>query len=173
MYADEASQSVVPYLSYTYAPKGQTPTITINTEISARLYMASAIGQQGEMHYVIRNKPFDSAAIVEFLQDLRAIFKRKLLLIWDGASIHTSKEVKSFLDTIPEQELFLVKQPTYAPELNADEQVWAYLKNVLLKNFCFHNINELFLKLKSSLDFVKENTSLVVSFFSHPKLGFL
>lgn len=164
---------MVPYLSRTYAPKGKTPVITISTEISARLYLASAIGVQGEMHYMIRNKPFDSAAIIEFLKDLMDRFERKLLIIWDGASIHSSKEVKAFLDTIPEQQLYLVKQPHYAPELNADEQVWAYLKNFKLKNSCIRNVNELFPKIKNALDCLKKNTGLVASFFCHPKVGFL
>lgn len=173
LYADEASQSVCPSLSRTYALKGKPPTITISTEISARLYLASAIGANGEMDFMIRNKPFDSAAIIEFLKHLLETFNKKLIIIWDGASIHHSALIKSFLKKLPENQLYLVQQPRYSPELNADEQVWAYLKNYKLKNTCNHNVKELFPKINKALVDMKNDKALIASFFHHPNLSFL
>jgi transposase len=173
LYADEASQSVYPKLSRTYAPKGQTPTITISTEITAKLFMASAIGFHGEMDFMIRNKPFDSAAIIEFLQQLLNTFNKKLIIIWDGASIHHSALIKDFLTKIPKDKLYLVQQPRYSPELNADEQVWAHLKNYKLKNTCNRNVKELFPKIDTALMDMKNDKALITSFFHHPNLSFL
>lgn len=173
VYADEASQSVTPRLTRTYALKGKPATITISTEINARLYLASAIGTNGEMDYMIRNKPFDSKAIIEFLEQLLKKLNRKLLIIWDGASIHHSEEVKLFLTKVPENRLFLVKQPHYSPELNADEQVWCHLKNYKLKNTYNRNCQELYPKINSALAEMQKNTSLIASFFRHPELGLI
>jgi hypothetical protein len=111
-------------LSYTYAPKGKTPLITTSTEINLRLYMASAITPAGELRYMLRNQPFDSGAVMEFADYLLEGFKRKLLIVWDGASIHHSKAFREYLDRKSNGELHLVMQPHYSPELNADEQVW-------------------------------------------------
>jgi len=171
-YADEASVCLHPTITTTYAPIGQTPAIAVSTEVTTRLYLASAISEQGDLEYMVRNKPFDSTAIIEFLNQLMTIFTQKLLIIWDGASIHDSQEVRNFLTTLPKDKLHLVKQPFYSPELNADEQVWSYLKNHQLKNTCIQNVKELNVKINLSMNEMKEKTALISNFFKHPKLGF-
>ncbi|MEM9685948.1 MAG: transposase, partial [Bacteroidota bacterium] len=111
--------SVRSVVSHTYAPIGKTPLIKVSTEINARLYMASAISTKGDLIYMIRNKPFNGDAIVEFLERLLADFDGKLLIIWDNASIHNCKSTRSFLENSTDaKRLYLVQQPSYAPELN-------------------------------------------------------
>lgn len=134
--------------------------------------MASAVSPTGQMRYMIRKKPFDSQAIIEYLEYLLAQFDQKLLIIWDGATIHNSKEVKNYLATKTENELYLVQQPHYSPELNADEQVWSNLKNYKLKNTCNQNVNELQIKISEVMDDLKNNIQLIMNFFKHPELGF-
>jgi len=56
-------------------------------------------------------------------------FGCKLLVIWDGGSIHRSNEVKDFLADVRSEEIDLERFPAYAPELNPDEGVWQYLKH--------------------------------------------
>ncbi|RYZ43804.1 MAG: IS630 family transposase [Sphingobacteriales bacterium] len=172
MYADEASVSVVPALTHTYAPRGKTPVITTSTEINLRLYMASAISASGKIRYLIRNQPFDSKAVIEFLEYLRVSFRRKLLIIWDGASIHDSREVKAYLDSKKNREFYLVMQPHYSPELNADEQVWNYLKGYQLKNTCHPTVKQLKEKITAVMEGLKQQPSLIRQFFHHPKLGY-
>ena len=134
--------------------------------------MASAISEQGDLAYIVRNKPFDSQAIIEFLNHLMTTLKQKLLIVWDNASIHASKEVKQFLSTLPKEQLYLAQQPYYAPELNADEQVWGYLKNHQLKNKCIQNSKELHEEIDKSMGEMKKKQDLIPNFFKHPKLGF-
>ena len=172
LYSDEASISVFPVLTRTYAPVGETPTITVSTEINARLYMASAVSPDGDLLYMIRNQPFDSKAIIEYLKYLKANLQRKLLIIWDGASIHHSEEIKQWLAKQKENDFFLVKQPYYSPELNADEQAWQQLKNCRLKNRCNQNVKELQPRIEKAMDDMKKNKTLIQSFFKHPKLGY-
>ena len=163
---------MVSALSHTYAPKGHTPVITTSTEINARLYMASAISPAGELRYMIRNQPFDSKAVIEFVEYLLESFGRKLLIIWDGASIHDSEETKGYLDTKKSGELHLVMQPYYSPELNADEQVWNYLKGFKLKNTCNPNIKELKEKVTHVMEQLNQQPDLIQNFFCHPALGY-
>jgi transposase len=162
--------SVVSALTHTYAPKGQTPLITTSTEINLRLYLA--ITPAGELRYMIRNQPFDSGAVIEFLEYLLASFPRKLLIVWDGASIHDSKEVRTYLETKNHNELHLVMQPHYSPELNADEQVWNYLKQHKLKNTCNPTIKDLKEKITNVMETLKEQPSLIQNFFHHPQLSY-
>ena len=73
--------------------------------------MASAVSPQGDLFYLVRNKPFDSAAIIESLEYLRTASGRKLLIVWDGASIHHSDLIKKWLAKQPQDDFFLAKQP--------------------------------------------------------------
>ena len=161
-----------PAISRTYAPIGMTPTITVSTEINARLYMASAVSPQEDLLYAIRNKPFDSKAITEWLEYLRASMGRKLLIIWDGASIHDPQEIRAWLELQNAGDFLLVKQPHYSPELNADEQVWSQLKGGKLKNRCNQNVKELLPRIKIGMQEMQKDKALIMSFFKHPKLGY-
>ncbi len=173
MYSDEASLSLTPTITHTYAPCGRTPAIAISTEISKRLYMASAVSPLGDLLYVVRNKPFDSQAIIEYLEYLMEQLDRKLLIIWDGASIHDSQELRNWLHELPQDKIYLVQQPHYSPELNADEQVWSHLKNYKVKNQCNQNLKELHKKTVQALENMKANPELIMAFFKHPDLGFM
>jgi len=173
LYSDEASLSLTPTITHTYSPCGSTPVITISTEISRRLYMASAISPFGDLLYMVRNNPFDSQAIIEYLEYLMEQLNRKLLIIWDGASIHDSQQLRNWLDKLPQGKIILVQQPRYSPELNADEQVWSYLKNYKLKNQFNQNLKELQKKTVQALEDIKANPQLIIAFFEHPELGFM
>jgi len=134
--------------------------------------MASAVSAQGQLRYRMRHHPFDSQAIIEYLEYLLESFKRKLLLIWDGASIHDSETVRKYLATKKQKELCLVRQPYYAPELNADEQVWTYLKQHKLKNTCNPTTKELKTKITAVMETLKKQPQMIRNFFLHPSLGY-
>lgn len=140
------------------------------------MYLASAISPKGELIYVIRNRPFDAEAIIEFLKLLLQIMPGKLIIIWDNASIHNCKATRAFLNQLqgtPQQDrLWLVQQPKYSPELNADEQVWNYLKYFKLKNTFYFNVKELKNKVIKAMDELKDECHIIQNFFHHPKLAF-
>jgi transposase len=170
---DEASVSLASSIGYTYARQGQTPVIEINTAITKRLYLASGISETGDLIYKIRQKPFDGAAIVAFLKQMLAGLSGKLLIVWDNASIHDCEETRLFLATDKRaKRLHLAKQPTYSPEVNADEQVWNQIKNSGLKNSCYRTIKELKSKLIKEFEKLKNKPELIKQFFRHEDVGF-
>lgn len=134
--------------------------------------MASAVSPQGDLFYLIRNTPFDSAAIIEYLEYLRTAAGRKLLIVWDGASIHHSELIKKWLGKQPKDDFFLAKQPHYSPELNADEQVWSHLKSYKLKNMCNQDVKELKPRIERAINHMSLNRELIMAFFQHPELGY-
>jgi transposase len=70
----------------------------------------------------------------------------KLLVVWDGASIHCGQAVKDILAAGAAGaavRLHLVHLPGYAPDLNPAEGVWNLLKRVELKNRCCQHLDEL------------------------------
>jgi transposase len=45
----------------------------------------------------------------------------KIVVIWDGSSIHRSKEIQAFLEAGAAKRLHLELLPCYAPDLTPDE----------------------------------------------------
>ncbi len=58
------------------------------------------------------------------------------IVIIDNAGFHSTKNIE-----IPKN-IFLLRIPPYAPELNPCEQVWKYMKN-RYKNQCFETMKKL------------------------------
>ncbi len=97
-----------------------------------------------------------------------------MILIWDGASIHTGQQVKQYLQEQEKQKrkVWLEKLPAYSPELNPVEQMWAYLKYVLLKNQVSKTLQELKQKVVAAMEKIKNDKELIKSFFRHPDTAF-
>lgn len=173
MYGDEASVSIHAPVCSTYAPRGKRPVIPTNSEVGKRVYAASAISEQGDMFYRVRVKAFDAAAIIDFLRYILEKMAKKIILIWDNASIHDCEAMRQFLNAEPlAKNLFLAKFPPYSPELNPDEQVWHQVKNCGLRNSCYRNVNELSDKVDAELNRLANDYQLVKQFFKHPDVRF-
>jgi len=171
VYVDEAAVRLLPSVHSTYAEVGKTPVLKDACKYT-HLSVASAISEDGRLFYEVRQDSYNGNGIVLFLEKLLKESKQKLLVIWDGAKIHFSEAVQNFLDKQKGDKIWLAKTPAYSPELNADEQVWAYLKDYELKNVCCKNITELKTKTISALESIKKKKDIVQSFFRHEKVGF-
>ena len=62
---------------------------------------------------------------------------KKIYLIMDGAGWHKSKELKVF-DNIE-----IIIQPAYSPELNPVEKLWEWMKKECLHNFFYKCLEDL------------------------------
>lgn len=67
-----------------------------------------------------------------FLEEVRAHFEGKLVLVWDQASWHTSGAVEGAL--AEQQQLSVLLLPKRAPEQNPIEDLWRRLKDVVAAN---------------------------------------
>ena len=86
---------------------------------------------------------YTGAGIISFLEQLLEEIEGRLLVIWDGAPIHRSRAVKEWLAQGAAWRIQLEQLPGYAPELNPDEGVWRYLKQVELKNLVCAGLEQL------------------------------
>lgn len=171
-YADESSFLLNPLWYRTYAPKGHPPIVPIWDKSFNYISVCAAIGQHGEFVYTMNDKVYNGDKIVEFLKELLAKYPQPITLVWDGASVHFCKAVQSYLKTLPEGRLKLVKQPSYSPELNASEQLWNYAKNVDLKNRVFKSVEALKKEVKFTFDKFNHRAKLITQFFKHPSVAF-
>lgn len=114
----------------TYAPVGQTPVLE-HTLTKAHLSVIGGITPEGRVFTRLYEHSIKSEQVIAFLEQLLTKIAGKLVIIWDGATIHKSKLLKAFLLACHQKEpgrLLLERLPGYAPELNPQEGIWRYLK---------------------------------------------
>jgi transposase len=160
----------LPGVVRTWAPKGQTP-ILHHKLTRDHLSVISAITPAGDLYLQVRETAFDSGGVIAFLDELQQQITGKLLIIWDGATIHRSKLLKQYLAEGAAARLHLERLPGYAPELNPDEGVWHYLKHVELGNLCCRDLPHLWQEVCAAAERLRQKPQIVTGFFE--QVGFL
>ena len=129
-------------MARTYAPCGQTPVLRAPL-IRDHLSVIGGVTADGRLFTHIQDAAFTGETVVAFLRQLLRQIPGKVVVVWDGASIHRCQEVKDFLAIGAARRLQLERLPAYAPELNPAEGVWNLLKRKELKNRCCQDLGEL------------------------------
>lgn len=125
----------------------------------------SGITPQGWLFTMTRYDALNGLDSVHFLKHLLSQTDRKLLVIWDGSTIHRNDQVKSFLSNGATKQVHLERLPAYAPDLNPDEGVWNHLKYVELCNTCSLDLMDLHQKLRLAILRLRRKPELIKSFF--------
>lgn len=112
------------------------------------LSVISGMTPEGRLFIQVYEEPIHGAHVAVFLKHLLRQIPGKLLILWDGASIHRSQAVKALLAAGGAGRLHLEQLPGYAPDLNPDEGIWGYLKYRELKNVVCQNCTELRYELR-------------------------
>lgn len=171
-YADESSFLLNPKDLRTYWLKNEDLEIDSWDKQFQTYGVCGATSTGGHFVHTRQEESFKGKHMVAFLKLLTDQTPGKVTLIWDGASIHGCKIVREFLESLPQGRLKLVRQPAYSPELNASEQVWNYLKNVLLRSRVFKNIDALAKAVGEALEKMELKTNVIKKFFHHPEVAF-
>src|SRR4029453_5761703 len=91
----------------------------------------------------VQEEAYHGVDVVRFLRHVLRHIGGKLLIMWDGASIHRSQAIKDFLSGGAAKRIHLERLPGYAPDLNPDEGIWSYSNPRQLKNVICQNKSEL------------------------------
>ena len=102
-----------------------------------------------------------SEQIVDFLKTLRAQLRRRLLIVWDGAALHKSRTVRAYLDSTCGA-LQMVLLPSYAPDVNPVEYLWAWLKRHALANYRPNTLAELQHTARRKLKSGQKRQSIII-----------
>lgn len=166
---DEAAFYLLAGMVRTYAPCGETPTLRV-FQTRDHLSVMSGITLTGRLATLTRARALTGLDSISFLQHLYSYWGCKLLVIWDGGTIHRSKKVKEFLADGWAKAIHLERFPAYAPDLNPDEWVWQHLKHVELRNLCCFDFNHLCAELNLAIKRVRRRPDLIQSFFTGARL---
>ncbi len=163
-FLDESGVSLVPVLGKTWAPKGKTPRIKV-TGNKGGLCVTSAISPAGRMVFRIEKDTIHAKQYIEFLQQvMKNNPNRKIIVIEDNAPPHIAGLVKVFAEE-NKNKIAVYYLPTYSPDLNPDEKVWKYLKNVKLKAHQARNVKEFKPLVKAKMQSIQMTPKTIKSFF--------
>jgi transposase len=160
VFVDESGFYLLPMVVRTYAPIGQTPILDHLLSYD-HLSVISAITPEGKLYTMVQERSFKGPDVVRFLKHLMRQIAGKLLIIWDGATIHRSQMVKTFLADGAAERIHLERLPGYAPELNPDEGVWNYLKRVELKNVVCRDLAHLRNELRKAIARLRRKPTII------------
>jgi transposase len=129
-FVDEAGVRSDYHAGTTWAPVGQTPTVTA-TGARFGLNMISAISAQGALRFSVFPGTFTATGFIDFLTRLRHdaehAGKGPVFVIVDGHPVHRARAVDDFVSST-DGALRLYRLPAYSPQLNPDEWVWNNVK---------------------------------------------
>lgn len=171
VFEDESGFYLLPGLVKTYAPRGQTPVIK-QKQTHDHLSVMGGMTPQGKVYTLVRRKPLNGLHCIEFLEHLRAVTRRRILVIWDGSPIHRRVAVRDFVAQ-SEGKVVVEQLPGYAPDLNPwDEGGWHHLKNVQMRNLVCHDLEELQEQFYLAIEHLRQKPRLLRSFFAQAGLSF-
>ena len=151
----------------TWARKGRTPTVPTKLRWE-HLSVIGAVTTTGKFLQHTHAGAIRAQHVVKFLKHVMAHVTGEVIVLLDRAMIHRAKCVQALVDE--HSRLTLEYLPPYAPEFNAVEWLWAWVKRNVLGNFCARNVTELRGKLRSAWGRVR-SAKLVPSFFAACDLG--
>jgi len=120
---------------------GHTPLIQVSPN-RACTHFYGALDLQTGHETVMRSAMMNGATTVLFLLRLLAAYPTQpILLLWDRATWHRSKLVKTFLHDNPRLELLWL--PAAAPDLNPQEHVWKATREAVSHNHAIPKLDQL------------------------------
>jgi transposase len=175
VFLDESGFFLNPTVRRTWAPRGHTPILDA-WDRRDRISAISSISVSPKARRL--NLQFDllpdntnvhGEDVVAYLRKLKAELGGPLTILWDGSNIHDrSKLVRAFLAQHPE--IVTERLPSYAPEINPDELVWAWTKYGRLGNLAANHTDWLRDYIIAELVYVKQHPALMQSFIEKTNL---
>ncbi|MFH1637795.1 MAG: IS630 family transposase [Candidatus Woesearchaeota archaeon] len=166
-FQDESSIQLTAFLGKTWAKKGVTPKVKV-TGKRGSICLTSAISPAGRMIFRAEKEKIKAPQHIEFLKQIQKRHpNRKIIVLEDQARPHIAKKTREFIES-QKKKLAVYYLPSYSPELNPDEHVWAYLKAIKLKAHQAKSMKEFKPLVFSKMKSIQMTKNLVVSFFYGP-----
>jgi transposase len=127
LFGDEASFAQWGSLSYTWAPKGQQPTVKTSGKRKGYKVFGLIDFFSGRLFWQGHTDRFNTESYMAFLADVLTQTEQHLLLIQDGARYHTSKAMQDFFAAHADR-LTRYQLPSYSPDFNPIEYLWRNVK---------------------------------------------
>jgi transposase len=98
-------------------------------------YYSAVCLETGEVAHMELTGTSSSATSAAFLAQLRATHAEPLIVVWDNGPAHSGEAVRAYLAT-PGVNMRVCRLPAYSPDFNADEAIWAWVREEVTANTC-------------------------------------
>ncbi len=169
IFLDESAFYMGPMVTKTWAPVGEV--IELEGPLSRdHLSVIGGLTWDGSLYMQAQPTSLGSAGVIRFLRHLLQHIPGRILLLWDGARIHTSDEMREFLALDTVERLVHEHFPAYAPELDPQEYVWRQLKHVDLRNLTSYSLDELWVRMRAATKRLRSRVGLLKNLIEHAGL---
>lgn len=164
LFGDEASFPQWGTLTYTWAKRGQQPTVKTCGIRKGYKVLGLIDYFTGRFFYAGQEGRLTSESYSAFLQAVLDKVKNHVILIQDGARYHTSKAMQQFFEKHKDK-LTVFQLPTYSPDFNPIEKLWKEIKKDGTHLHYFPTFNDLIGKVEEVLAIFTNASSKVLSLF--------
>jgi transposase len=105
-----------------------------------------------------------SDEVIRFVVHLLRQIPGPIFLFWDGGNPHRSRRTRAALREYRKR-LWVYRLPAYAPELNPDEWLWAWLKQHALRGLCPPDLDVLQQTIRLAIRRLRRHPQTIRSFF--------
>lgn len=127
LFGDEASFPQWGTLSYTWARKGQPPTVPTSGKRKGYKVFGLIDYFSGRFFFQCTDGRLTSESYQAFLTQVLSRTRKHLILIQDGAKYHTSQAMQAFFAR-HRARLTVFQLPSYSPDYNPIEKLWKQIK---------------------------------------------
>jgi transposase len=127
LFGDEASFPQWGTLSYTWARRGQQPTVKTSGKRKSYKVFGLIDYFTGRFFYQATQARLCSQSYQQFLESVLVSTRKHIFLIQDGARYHTSAALKAFF-ILHSHRITVVELPSYSPDFNPIEGLWKKIK---------------------------------------------
>jgi transposase len=133
---DEARFGLQPQFARQWAMRGARVSAPVKTGYS-NFYLYAAVAPKSGEYFILELPRVDTEIVNIYLKELSEAYSEKnILLIWDQAGYHRSKDLQ-----IPPN-IVIEPLPPYSPELNPAERLWRWLRRHVCRNRLFRSLDE-------------------------------
>jgi transposase len=144
VYVDEVHLHQDMEVGYSWSPVGAANWIpTSSPGLAARLNWFGAYNFTDGACFLWEDGKCNGSTAIAFLAQLSQWLgktDRQVVIIWDGASYHRSKKVRSYAQQLGFEILPL---PAYSPDLNPIEGLWKWLREEVTQHYCHESLEQL------------------------------
>lgn len=170
LFGDETGVREDGPIGTTWGIRGRRPVVRV-TFTRARVNVVSFISPRGRLWFRCYKRELDADLFIEFLKALLHDVRGHIVLIIDRHPAHTAAKTMRFINEHANR-LTVHFLPAYAPEMNPDEHVWAYLKG-MFRRTPLDEREDLAAAVTESMATIKTDRELLKSFFEHPDVAYV
>jgi len=164
LFGDEASFPQWGTLTYTWAKRGQQPTIKTSGIRKGYKVFGLIDYFTGRFFYSAQEERLTSETYAAFLQSVLDRTDQHLIIVQDGARYHTSKAMQAFFEK-NNQHLTVFSLPSYSPDYNPIEKLWKEIKKDGTHLHYFPTFRDLVFKVEEVLLNFSNSCQKVLSLF--------